>query len=67
MYLIAAPVRREPDLLVGQVQVYFAPIAAAVEYVRSGKLRPLAVTTAMRLEVLPGHPDGGRVRSGLRG
>ncbi len=44
------------DLLGGQVQVYFAPIAAAIEFIRAGKLRALAVTTATRADVLPDVP-----------
>ena len=44
------------DLLGGQVQVYFATPASSIEYIRAGKLRPLAVTTAMRAEVLPDTP-----------
>jgi tripartite-type tricarboxylate transporter receptor subunit TctC len=44
------------DLLGGQVQVYFGPIPETIEYIRAGKLRPLAVTTAIRLEVLPDIP-----------
>ena len=44
------------DLLGGQVQVYFAPMSAAIEYVRSGKLRALAVTTTQRSEALSGVP-----------
>ena len=44
------------DLLGGQVQVYFGPIAESLEYVRTGKLRPLAVTTTVRLDVLPDIP-----------
>jgi tripartite-type tricarboxylate transporter receptor subunit TctC len=47
------------DLLGGQVQVYFAPISASVEYIRAGKLRALAVTTAKRAEALPGIPTVG--------
>jgi tripartite-type tricarboxylate transporter receptor subunit TctC len=47
------------DLLSGQVQVYFTPIAAAVEYIRSGKLRALAVTTTIRAEALPDIPTVG--------
>ena len=43
-------------LLGGQVQVYFSPMAAAREYVRAGKLRALAVTTAARSPVLPDVP-----------
>jgi tripartite-type tricarboxylate transporter receptor subunit TctC len=44
------------DLLAGQVQVYFSPISAGVTYVKSGKLRPLAVTTAARSDALPDVP-----------
>jgi tripartite-type tricarboxylate transporter receptor subunit TctC len=41
------------DLLAGQVQLYFSPAPAAIEYIRAGKLRALAVTTAARSEALP--------------
>jgi tripartite-type tricarboxylate transporter receptor subunit TctC len=41
------------DLLAGQVQVYFSPLPAAIEYIRAGKLRALAVTAAARSEALP--------------
>jgi tripartite-type tricarboxylate transporter receptor subunit TctC len=41
------------DLLSGQVQVMFENLATSLEYIRAGKLRPLAVTTAMRSSVLP--------------
>jgi len=44
------------DLLGGHVQVYFAPISASLAYVRTGKLRALAVTTAARAEALPDIP-----------
>jgi tripartite-type tricarboxylate transporter receptor subunit TctC len=44
------------DLLGGQVQVYFGTTASSIEYIRSGKLRPLAVTTATRAPVLPDVP-----------
>ena len=44
------------DLLGGQVQVYFAPIAAVIGYVRDGRLRALAVTTAARTDALPDVP-----------
>jgi tripartite-type tricarboxylate transporter receptor subunit TctC len=44
------------DLLGGQVQVYFAPISASLAYVKAGKLRALAVTTAARAEALPDVP-----------
>jgi tripartite-type tricarboxylate transporter receptor subunit TctC len=45
-----------PDLLGGQVQVVFSPIPASIEYIRTGKLRALAVTTATRSEALPDIP-----------
>jgi len=47
------------DLLGGQVQVIFGSMTASIEYVRTGKLRPLAVTTATRLDVLPDIPTVG--------
>jgi tripartite-type tricarboxylate transporter receptor subunit TctC len=47
------------DLLAGQVQVYFAPTAASIEYIRAGKLRALAVTTATRSDALPDIPTVG--------
>jgi tripartite-type tricarboxylate transporter receptor subunit TctC len=44
------------DLLSGQVQVGFPSIAPALPYIRVGKLRALAVTSAKRLNVLPDIP-----------
>jgi len=44
------------DLLSGEMQVMFEPIPTAVEYIKAGKLRPLAVTTATRLGILPDIP-----------
>jgi tripartite-type tricarboxylate transporter receptor subunit TctC len=41
------------DLLGGQVQVIFGTMPAVIEFVRSGKLRALAVTTAARSDALP--------------
>jgi len=40
------------DLLSGQVQIMFAVMPEAIEYVRVGKLRPLAVTSATRFPAL---------------
>jgi len=48
-----------PDLIGGQVQAMFDPIASSIGHIRLGKLRPLAVTTATRLEVLPDVPTVG--------
>lgn len=45
-----------PDLLAGQVHAMFDPVASSIGHIRAGKLRPLAVTTATRLEVLPDIP-----------
>jgi tripartite-type tricarboxylate transporter receptor subunit TctC len=44
------------DLLGGQVQVTFDTLPSSIEHIRAGKLRPLAVTTAVPSEVLPGVP-----------
>ena len=44
------------DLLGGQVQVAFSPIPTVIEYIRDARLRPLAVTGATRVEVLPEVP-----------
>jgi len=45
-----------PDLLSGQVQVMFDTVLASIEFIRTGKLRALAVTTAARLAALPDVP-----------
>jgi tripartite-type tricarboxylate transporter receptor subunit TctC len=47
------------DLVAGKVQLQFSGLGAAIEYIRAGKLRPLAVTTAMRAEALPNIPTVG--------
>ena len=47
------------DLLSGQVQLYFGTTASSLEYVRTGKLRALAVTIERRLDVLPDIPTVG--------
>ena len=44
------------DLLAGQVQMMFADTPSSIEHLRAGKLRALAVTTAMRSDVLPEIP-----------
>jgi len=41
------------DLLGGQVQVLFAATPGTTEYITTGKLRALAVTSASRAEMLP--------------
>jgi len=59
--LVHVPYRSSyiPDLLGGQVQVIFTAIATVTEYIRDGKLRALAVTTATRSEALPEVPTVG--------
>jgi tripartite-type tricarboxylate transporter receptor subunit TctC len=47
------------DLLSGQVQVMFTIMLSSIEYIRAGKLRALAVTTAMRSDALPDVPTVG--------
>ena len=44
------------DLIAGQVQVYFGPMPASIEYIKTGKLRALAVTTTIRSDVMPELP-----------
>jgi tripartite-type tricarboxylate transporter receptor subunit TctC len=47
------------DLLGGQVQLMFPGTTASITYIRAGTLRPLAVTTATRSDVLPDIPTVG--------
>jgi tripartite-type tricarboxylate transporter receptor subunit TctC len=44
------------DMISGQVQVMFDNVPTSIEFIKAGKLRPLAVTTARRSEVLPDLP-----------
>src|SRR5206468_8434883 len=53
------------DLLGGQVDFYFATPQAVIPFVKSGKLRALAVSSAKRLPVLPGVPTV--AESGFKG
>jgi tripartite-type tricarboxylate transporter receptor subunit TctC len=52
------------DLLAGQVQSYFGTFASSIEYVRAGRLRALAVTSATRAAVLPDVPAVAEVLPG---
>ena len=45
-----------PALLAGDVQVYFGPLLSSIEFIRAGKLRALAVTTATRSDALTEVP-----------
>jgi tripartite-type tricarboxylate transporter receptor subunit TctC len=44
------------DLIGGHLQVIFSPVSESIEHIKAGKLRPLAVTSARRLDVLPDVP-----------
>jgi len=44
------------DLVGGQVQVYFGPVAPSIDFIKSGRLRALAVTTSRRSPALPELP-----------
>jgi tripartite-type tricarboxylate transporter receptor subunit TctC len=44
------------DLLGGQIDVTFAVVPTAIEYIRAGRLRALAVTSATRQDALPNVP-----------
>jgi tripartite-type tricarboxylate transporter receptor subunit TctC len=52
------------DLIAGQVQVMFVTTASPIEYIRAGRLRALAVTTATRSEALPDIPTLGEFLPG---
>ena len=47
------------DLIAAQVQVSFIGLTVAIEHIRSGKVRALAVTTATRSDMLPDIPTVG--------
>jgi tripartite-type tricarboxylate transporter receptor subunit TctC len=47
------------DLLAGQVQVLFDPMPNPMEYIKAGKVRALAITSATRSEMLPDLPTMG--------
>lgn len=53
-----------PDLIAGQVQVIFSPMAQAYPLIRDGKLRALGVTTVKRAAALPDVPAIGEVVKG---
>jgi len=53
------------DLIAGNIQVAFEPIQSSVGYIKSGMLRPLAVTTATRSAALPDVPAVGEFIPGF--
>jgi tripartite-type tricarboxylate transporter receptor subunit TctC len=66
--MVHVPYRGEglalPDLISGQLQAMFGVMPASLGYIKSGKLRALAVTTAKRHELLPDIPTVGEVLPG---
>jgi tripartite-type tricarboxylate transporter receptor subunit TctC len=58
--LVHVPYRGEApaltDMVTGQTQVMFDLLSASIGFIRDGKLRPLAVTSAARSDTLPGLP-----------
>ena len=52
------------DLVAGHLQVIFSPVSESIEHIKAGNLRALAVTTAIRLDVLPDVPMVGDVVPG---
>jgi tripartite-type tricarboxylate transporter receptor subunit TctC len=61
--IVHVPYRGGPaaltDLIAGEVQLFFGTPAISLEHIRAGRLRPLAVTGAMRWEGLPDIPAMG--------
>jgi len=68
--MLHVPYRGSPpaltDLLGGQVQMMFSPLSSSIGYVKTGKLRGLAVTSAARSEVLPDIPTVGEFVPGYQ-
>ncbi|HTV38097.1 MAG TPA: tripartite tricarboxylate transporter substrate binding protein [Xanthobacteraceae bacterium] len=67
--LVQVPYRSNymPDVLGGQVPVAFVAVAAAVGYLKSGKLRGLGVTSAAPMSALPDIPPIGQFVPGYEG
>lgn len=53
------------DLIAGRVQVMFDVVVSSLSYIKSGQLRPLAVTTADEQKVLPGVPTANKFVPGF--
>ena len=56
--MVHVPYRQSPvpDVLAGQVQMFFGPMPVTIALIKSGKLRALAVSTAKRSAALPDVP-----------
>jgi tripartite-type tricarboxylate transporter receptor subunit TctC len=65
--LVHVPYRQSPvpDLLSGQVQAFFGPIPITISYIKNGKLRALAVSSAKRSPTLPDVPAVAEVLPGF--
>jgi tripartite-type tricarboxylate transporter receptor subunit TctC len=65
--LVHVPYRQSPvpDLLSGQVQAFFGPMPITLSYVKAGKLRALAVSSAKRSPALPDVPAAAEVLPGF--
>jgi len=61
--MVHVPYRGAPpaltDLIGGQVHVMFDNLPSSIEHIRAGRLRPLAVSSAARLQALPDIPTVG--------
>jgi tripartite-type tricarboxylate transporter receptor subunit TctC len=64
--LVHVPYRGNPlpDLIAGQVQAYFVAMPSSIGFIRAGKLRALAVTTAKRSQLLADIPAAGEFLPG---
>jgi hypothetical protein len=52
----SSPAALFTEIIAGQVQLLFSPVASSIEYIKAGKLRALAVTTTNRLDMLADIP-----------
>lgn len=52
------------DLMGGQVDVTFDPLASSIELIKAGKIKPLAVTSSQRSKMLPQVPAIGEFVAG---
>jgi tripartite-type tricarboxylate transporter receptor subunit TctC len=66
--MVHVPYRGAPaaltDLISGQVQVMFDPLALSIEHIRAGRVRALAVSTSSRVAILPDIPTVGEFLPG---